>query len=60
MPEKETTAAKSIPIGLRMKPRHVAMLDRLCAVNRRSRREIIEALLEDAIEELNDDPTFRL
>lgn len=48
------------PIALRMGRKYVAELDRLCAVNKRSRREIIEILINEAAAELKLDPEARI
>ena len=48
------------PIGLRMKPSRRKMLDDLCKVNERSRREIIEILIEQAHKDWKRDAKKRL
>lgn len=47
-------------INLRMGDNFVTMMDRLCTVNRRSRREIIEILITEAFEELEQDEYARI
>lgn len=45
---------------LRMGKSHVKALDELCAVNGRSRREIVEILVSEAYIELRDDKSARI
>jgi hypothetical protein len=47
-------------ILLRMGTPFVDSLDRLCGVNQRSRREIVEILVAEADAELEDDPDARI
>ena len=48
------------PVVLRMGTDFIAQLDKLCDVNRRSRREIVEILVSEAAEELVGDPNARI
>ena len=47
-------------INLRMGDNYVQMMDELCTVNCRSRREIVEILIMEAYEELRDDQYARI
>ena len=47
-------------INLRMGDNFVVMMDKLCGVNRRSRREIVEILITEAYEELIQDEYARI
>ena len=47
-------------INLRMGDNYVQMMDALCGVNRRSRREIVEILIKEAFEELEQDEYARI
>lgn len=47
-------------INLRMGDTFIEMLDALCAVNQRSRRELVEILVHEAHDELEGDPTARI
>lgn len=47
-------------IMMRMGKYYVRKLDRICRVNNRSRREIVEILVHEAALELTDDPGARI
>lgn len=47
-------------INMRMGVDYIEWLDHLCEVNKRSRREVVEILIEDAKIELDEDPEARL
>jgi hypothetical protein len=47
-------------INMRMGVDYIQMLDELCETNKRSRREVVEILIEDASLELEEDPDARL
>ena len=47
-------------VGFRMLNEHVGQLDKLCAVNKRSRREIIEILVGEAHDVWTDNPEDRI
>jgi hypothetical protein len=47
-------------INMRMGDNFVLMMDKLCAANRRSRREIVEILISEAYEELEQDEYARI
>ena len=47
-------------IVMRMGTPFVDKLDRLCLINGRSRREIVEILVDEASAELEDDPSARI
>jgi hypothetical protein len=53
-------AEKYTPLGLRMNPAQIKKLDRLCAVNQRSRREILEALINKAYASYSKDKKERI
>ena len=48
------------PISLRMQINSLRQLDKLCTINERSRREIIERLVERAINEHKADKSTRI
>ena len=47
-------------IVLRMGEDFITALDKLCEVNKRSRREIVEILVAEAFDELQGDATARI
>ena len=47
-------------VVLRMGDSYVEALDKLCEINKRSRRELVEILVADAWYELEEDPNARL
>ncbi len=47
-------------IMMRMGKNYVRKLDRICRVNNRSRREIVEILVHEAALELREDPAARI
>ena len=47
-------------VVMRMGHPYIDMLDDLCEVNDRSRREIVEILVEEAALELKEDPRARI
>lgn len=47
-------------VMLRMGVMYVGKLDNLCVVNKRSRRELIEMLVDEAYEEVKVDPDARI
>lgn len=47
-------------IMMRMGKNYVKKLDRICRANNRSRREIVEILVDEAAVELRGDPTARI
>lgn len=54
------TKPKIKNILLNMRLSHANKLDKLCKVNARSRREVVEILVDRALAELQDDPDLRL
>ncbi len=53
-------AAHTRNVVLRMGESYIEALDKLCEVNKRSRREIVEILVAYAIADYEDDPTDRI
>ena len=60
MTAKRRTKAEVKPIMVRMGTDFVACLDELCEVNKRSRREVIEILVDNAHANWAENPTTRL
>lgn len=48
------------PIQVRMGSDYIKMFDHICKVNKRSRREIMEMLIEDEARALKADPSTRI
>lgn len=57
---KEKSKGQRQQISFRMKTDHIALLDALCKVNKRSRRDIVEILIADAYAVWSSDPTDRI
>lgn len=54
------TKSKLHPLGLRMNKTHIDKLDRLCKTNMRSRREIVEILVDRETAALKTDKDRRI
>ena len=58
MPSNTVRDFKNVMV--RMGTEFVEDLDKLCATNRRTRREVLEILIDEAMEELTTNPDARL
>lgn len=58
MPKNSVREFKNVMV--RMGVDYVTMLDELCAANKRSRRELLELLIDEAHAELDGNPDARI
>ncbi len=47
-------------LGLSMGDKHIATLDKLCTINGRSRRDIVELLIDRAMQDYKEDKDERI